>query len=61
MVNDPFVVIVASYKTVNYLMGADGNPWVWVLGEDEDESTGKRDIAKIMEGQTFENSKHGIV
>ena len=28
---------------------------MWVLGEDEDESTGKKDIAKLLEGKITEN------
>lgn len=34
---------------MNYLIAADGNPWVWVLGEGDDE----KDFSKILEGKTM--------
>ena len=36
----------ASEKTVHYLIAADGNPWVWVLGEDEEDE--KKDIGELL-------------
>ena len=31
------ILSTANAKRVNYLIAADGNPWVWVLGEDKDD------------------------
>ena len=31
------VFLTANAKSVHYLIAADGNPWVWVLGEDKDD------------------------
>lgn len=44
-----FVFFTADTKCVNYLIAADGNPWVWVLGEGDDE----KDFSKILEGKTM--------
>lgn len=36
---------------VHYLMGADGNPWTWVLGEsDEDASEDEKERSKLQGG-----------
>ena len=31
------ILSTANAKNVHYLIAADGNPWVWVLGEDKDD------------------------
>lgn len=41
-------MFTANAKTVNYLIAADGNPWVWVLGEDEDE---KQDFYEVLKSK----------
>ena len=30
------LLFTANAKSVSYLIAADGNPWVWVLGEGDD-------------------------
>lgn len=40
------VFFVANAKNVHYLTAADGNPWVWVLGEDEDDKTDFLEVLK---------------
>ena len=40
-----FIVFLANAKSVNYLIAADGNPWVWVLGEDE------KDFDEVMKSK----------
>lgn len=41
-------MFLANAKTVNYLIAADGNPWVWVLGEEEDE---KQDFYEVLKSK----------
>jgi len=33
-------------KSVNYLIAKDGNPWVWVLGEEEENKTDFTEVLK---------------
>jgi hypothetical protein len=33
--------------TVRYLMGADGNPWTWVLGENDEASEDEKERSKL--------------
>lgn len=42
-----------SKKSVNFLMGSDGEPWVWVMGEHEDDKS----IEKILEEEAREKAR----
>ena len=42
------VLSTANAKTVHYLIAADGNPWVWVLGDDKDD---KPDLIEMFKSK----------
>ncbi|GLV35103.1 downstream of receptor kinase [Carabus blaptoides fortunei] len=44
---------VEAKKSVNFLMGTDGEPWVWVMGEHEDDKS----IDKILEEEAREKAR----
>jgi len=40
------LLFIVNAKSVNYLIAKDGNPWVWVLGEEEEDKTDFTEVLK---------------
>ena len=47
------LVCVSGKKSVSFLKAADGNPWVWVMGEHENDLT----IEQILEKEAKEKAE----
>ena len=47
------MLLAADSKHVHYLIAADGNPWVWVLGEDKDD---KPDLFEMFKSKCLNDS-----